>query len=80
MGIPGRGFPTWPPAVRREEQRRLEKEASQLLAGDRARRRQRAAAPKPKSAPEPPRSGWVNLGELRTALSKKGGRICLRKI
>jgi hypothetical protein len=82
MGIRGRGFPDWPPVLRREEQRWLEKEATKLLRDDRARQRQRESAPKPNTTvPEAVlrNGGWVNLGDLRMALRKKRGAIRVRK-
>jgi hypothetical protein len=82
MGIRGRGFTDWPPAKRREEQRRLEKEATKILRSDRARQQQqREAAQKaePKHEPGPERNGgWVNLSDLKAALRKKERRICVR--
>jgi hypothetical protein len=79
MSVSGRGFYDWSIAKKREEARRLEKEATKLLAKDRAANRRRETVVKPKTAESEslPRGSWINLGELRAALRKKGG-ICVR--
>jgi hypothetical protein len=81
MGVSGRGFYDWPIAKKREQERALERQATKILAADRARQRQ-LESPKPKhKEPEPvSKNDWIQLEDLQRALRKKGGhQICLRK-
>jgi hypothetical protein len=79
MGVAGKGFPDWLFAKKREQERALERQATKILAADRASKWQlESPKPKPKEPEPASRNGWVALGDLRAALRKNKKRgICV---